>query len=101
MRAEALPLLFLGIGLFAGAFLLSRAFSTPRTRSLFLALSFGFTLGLGFVPAHGELIVAPVLAFLKKGGLVAVIGLIYGLVWCAAFLVAVQVYARRYSDGPR
>jgi hypothetical protein len=101
VRTEALGLLFIGAALFAGAVLALRAVSTPRLRGLALALAFGFTLGLGIVPAHGEVVVAPVLAFLKKGGVVSVIGALYGLAWCAVFLGAVQLYAKWRSGRAR
>lgn len=85
-------LLLVGAALFAGAFLISRAFSASRLQGCTLALSFGFTLGLGFVPAHGEVIVAPVLAFLQKGGMVSAIGVMFGFAWGAAFLAAAKVH---------
>lgn len=94
MRVEALWFLLVGAPLFTVAFLASRFLGSPRLRRLTLAASFGFTLGLGFVPAHGEVVVAPVLAFLTKGGVVAVAGVIYGLLCCACVLVASQFLDR-------
>ena len=101
MRVEALSLLLVGAGLFSCALLISRVFSGSRLRGLLLALTFGFTLGIGFVPGHGEVIVAPVLAFLKKGGAVAALGVVYGLLWCTVALVAAKVCARRSLRRPQ
>jgi zinc transporter ZupT len=102
MRTEALWLLFVGAALFAGAALVSLAFGASKLRRFVLALCFGFTLGLGIVPAHGEWVVAPVLAFLNKGGIVAAGGVVYGLVWSAVFLVAASVLPDRiWRLGPK
>lgn len=95
MRVEALWFLAVGAPLFTVVFLASRFLGSPKLRKLTLAASFGFTLGLGFVPAHGEVVVAPVLAFLTKGGVVAFAGAIYGLLWCAGVLVLSQLLGWR------
>lgn len=97
MRSEALWLLLVGAPVFVVVYFASRAFKSETLRTLSLALCFGLTLGLGVVPGHGELVVAPVLAFLHKGGLLAAVGVVYGLLWSVVFFLSTRALAKHHS----
>jgi predicted permease len=97
VRFEALSFLLAGGGVFAVALLASRYFRRTRLRTVVLSAVFACTLGLGIFPGHGELVVVPVLALLSKGGVMAVVGALFAVVWCFIALLALSYAGRARS----
>jgi hypothetical protein len=87
MRAEALHFLAYGAVLFALVMLFTRNLAQPRLKPIVRAASFALVLGIGVFPGHGEAIVVPVSTLLAKGGMLAIAGGVFALVWFAVGLL--------------
>jgi hypothetical protein len=100
MRFESLPLLLPGALLFALAWFVSAWIDRARARTAVRCMAFAALLGLVAVPGHGEFVVAPVLAALRKGGVASAIGVFFIAVWFViAWVVAIGLQAVRARIG--